>query len=98
METDELFPSDIYKIEEFSSFKQRVNLLDNEESIKWHQRYESHDYSWINNDEGALNLIQEYYDRKCKEAHELYCKRKKIKEMFKDIDKEELIKYIKGEF
>lgn len=95
---EDIYDTDIYRVEEYSNFKQRTHMLNNKESIKWHQRYESHDYSWINDDEEALNLIQEYCNRKCKEAYKLHCKREKIKEMFKDIDKEELINYLNGEF
>lgn len=97
-ELSEFSTFDGYRIEEFKDFKQRINMLDNEESIKWNKRFSSPDFSWINTDEEAFNMIRSYCNKKVKEAHELHCKREKIKEMFKDIDKEELIKYIKGEF
>lgn len=87
-----------YLIEDYDSFKQRIKALDNDESIKWHQRCESKDFSWISEDPVLYKTVTEYCHDKCLKAHEKHCKRQKIKEMFKDIDKEELLSYLNGEF
>lgn len=85
-------------LENYELYHQRIKILDNEESIKWHKRCSGSDFSWIKEDETIFNIVYEYCHTKCLEAHNLHVKRQKIKELFKDIDKEELINYLNGEF